>query len=262
MTSRIIINEFHSSSDFTTSYDVHPTGDPNFAFDGNTYTSFKPDVTGNTVIIEVTNTPSVVIDTLSISGLVNYPQDFNYITLYGDNDSAFSTEVVIARLYKTDIDAGVMTAFSDNLLAFTNFRLRLVNIDSSMNEFEIGNIILGRYIDISNGIAAPYTPPKLSAKTEILNNKTMGGHFVGRSVLSGQYDFIIKNKNVSPEWIEENWLDLHKQISEKPFMYLWDDSRPQDAVFCWTKGDIPPPRYDNQCYFSFSIPCNGFIENE
>ena len=90
----------------------------------------------------------------------------------------------------------------------------------------------------------------------------MGGNFVGRSVLSGQYDFIIKNKNITPEWIEENWLDLHKQISEKPFMYSWDDTRPQDAVFCWTKGDIPAPKYDNQCYFSFSIPCNGFIEND
>ena len=139
---------------------------------------------------------------------------------------------------------------------------KVKNVTAPLNEIEISNILAGSYKELVNGVSAPYTPPKLSAKTEILNNRTMGGHFVGRSVLSGQYDFIIKNKNITPEWIEENWLSLHKQISEKPFMYLWDDTRPQDAVFCWTKGDIPPPKYDNQCYFSFSIPCNGFIEND
>ena len=262
MSGLILINVFHGTDLFTTNENYHPGGSPNNAFDGNTYTKFKPSSQYSWSISGIENINPVIVDTFAISGIKNIPDDLTNIKLIGADNPEFSNPNTIALISKSDIDNGILMATSSNNIAYGNIRIQISTSETPINSVEISNIIIGKRVNKPGGIAAPYTPPKLSAKTEILNNRTMGGNFVGRSVLSGQYDFIIKNKNVSPEWIEENWLDLHKQISEKPFMYLWDDTRPQDAVFCWTKGDIPPPKYDNQCYFSFSIPCNGFIEND
>jgi len=203
----------------------------------------------------------LVFDFFGVSGFY-YGSDLKQIVLTGDSNPDFSTQTVINEISKAEIENGQLMIHLDSTTPYRYFRFAVEYNSLPVNDSELSDLLIGRSFDLPNGVSAPYTPPKLSAKTEILNNRTMGGNFVGRSVLSGQYDFIIKNKNITPEWIEENWLNLHKQISEKPFMYLWDDTRPQDAVFCWTKGDIPPPKYDNQCYFSFSIPCNGFIEND
>jgi len=262
MSGLIVIGQIKPEYITRTADSVHPGGDALNCLDGNTYTSWKPDANDNNSAFELMTPELTVINYFAMSGLSGIGLDFDYATLYASDAPDYAEQVIIADISSNDIQDGILYALSDNAIAHRYYKVSLTNISEQQNAIEVSNIIIGKYISLPHGIAAPYTPPKLSAKTEILNNRTMGGHFVGRSVLSGQYDFIIKNKNVSPEWIEENWLDLHKQISEKPFMYLWDDSRPQDAVFCWTKGDIPPPRYDNQCYFSFSIPCNGFIEND
>jgi len=261
MSGLITVSEF-KYSDAETIHPNHDYGAPGNCLDGNTYSSWKPNLQSNFASFDMKNAPPTIINSLGLSGVKNIHPDLNSILLYGAMLEDMSDIVEVARLSKTDIENGILLNNFDNEIIYNHYRVTVAYFTGVITEIEISNIIIGHTVEIPNGVGAPYTPPKLSAKTEILNNKTMGGHFVGRSVLSGQYDFIIKNKNITPEWIEENWLSLHKQISEKPFMYLWDDTRPQDAVFCWTKGDIPPPKYDNQCYFSFSIPCNGFIEND
>jgi len=243
---------------------VHSGGELENCLDGNTYTSWQPNSGNSLINFTFDTTAMIVINEFALSGLENLPSDIVHINLWGSVSADFSDWIPLVGAYKPELDAG--RRFYSEYDQQTPYRYYIVSIEtetSALNKIKVGNILInGNSPIFPSGVSAPYTPPKLSAKTEILNNRTMGGNFVGRSVLSGQYDFIIKNKNITPEWIEENWLSLHKQISEKPFMYLWDDTRPQDAVFCWTKGDIPPPKYDNQCYFSFSIPCNGFIEND
>jgi len=261
MSGQLLINQFNYDSVNVESDPHHSGGEGGNCLDGSTYTAWKPNSADNFAQLSFNNGENIIINALGFSG-VKVPDDFAALYIYAADNPEYTDQVILFHLDKSEITSGILLFISTNATPYTYYRVLAHNLNNDIIDFELSNLILGEYIDLPNGIAAPYTPPKLSAKTEILNNKTMGGHFVGRSVLSGQYDFIIKNKNVTPEWIEENWLDLHKQISEKPFMYLWDDSRPQDAVFCWTKGDIPPPKYDNQCYFSFSIPCNGFIEND
>jgi len=240
----------------------HPGGAPGNCFDGNTYTAYKPNATNQLAQMTIDVGSEFACDFLAISGLIQ-GADFRRITLFASLlPDDFTDQVYIAGLDKVEIDAGVHTVTTGNTIPFRYYRFTIENNTAPVTDTELSNALFGNVFVLQHGIAAPYTPPKLSTKSEVTNNKTMGGHFVGRSVLTGQYDFIIKNKNVTPEWINANWQYIHDQILTKPFMYSWDDSKPEDAVFCWTKGDIPPPKYDNQCYFSFSIPCNGFIEND
>jgi len=258
MSGIILINPF-IPEDVTALDPFHPGGDPQNCFDGNTYTSWKlaaGDIYG---VFYFSTGEDILINALMVSG-VSGLDDINNMFLYGADNPEMTDKAVIVGLNFTDISESRLVT-SENLTEYRYFQITVATHTQNNDKLEISNVIAGEYHTLPNGIAAPYTPPKLSTKSEVTNNKTMGGHFVGRSVLTGQYDFIIKNKNLTPEWINANWQGIHDQILTKPFMYLWDDSKPEDAVFCWTKGDIPAPKYDNQCYFSFSIPCNGFIEN-
>ena len=259
MSGQLLINVFNKDH-ISGEREYHAGGDAANCLDGNTYTAWKPNSVNRWAEITFDLLGPVSLNFIALTG-IKIDSDMDRIYLTGSDDAEFTSPVRIAEILLSDLIAGLYVNISSNITEYRYYRITLTNYTENQNQAEFSGILMGNALSLPHGIAAPYTPPKLSTKSEVTNNKTMGGHFVGRSVLTGQYDFIIKNKNLTPEWINANWQGIHDQILTKPFMYLWDDSKPEDAVFCWTKSDIPAPKYDNQCYFSFSIPCNGFIEN-
>ena len=232
--------------------------------DGLTFTHWLPNIDASQAIIQITLKEARAINYVAITdhnlkdkGITSFIITASNVSV---DDPLHATQVLLSG---ADIDAGINfqeAALSDE---FLYYRILITRPGGIANQgLFIGNVFIGQVLELPEGIQPSYTPPHLAVNATIENSITMGGNFVGRSLTLEQYDFVIKQDNISPEWIRANWLDLLEYIQQKPFFYLWDDEHKTDLVFCWTKADIAPPAYSNTCYMSFSFNCNGFIEHD
>lgn len=133
-----------------------------------------------------------------------------------------------------------------------------VEIDAGGAQVVIGSFFIGRRSDLPMGLEAPYTPPHLGR--EVLNypNQTQkGANFLGGHIQRQGWQFTVEQNHVDPDWIDANWLPLVQHVERWPFFYLWDDTRPQDAVYAWVDGRIRNPRYTTPVHMQWSLPCRG-----
>jgi len=265
MSAVIYTNDFNEK----VSYNSTPINDNNIpenCLDGSTQTFWElASRVQNNGFFDIDAGQSVQYDYFAVSGhnFKDASTQFSQLVLYGSDDSLFNPSTVLSVI--TPVNEIANDINMDNNLTpgtFRYYRIIISFIDAQQTTLlKVSNIFIGFKTQME-GITSPYTPPKLSRQAEIKNNKTMAGNFVGRSLENQQYDFIIKQNNISQQWMVDNWLPVVNVIQEKTFMFLWDDSDLSSMVFCWTKGPIENVVYDNQLYASFLIPCNGFIEYE
>lgn len=185
--------------------------------------------------------------------------DCDHIQLHASNDSGFSGAVNLGSILKANIVPGANIKRFSNSTAYRYYRVFVEETSTFTDDPIIGVFYAGLALDLPNGIRPSYTPPRMGLVSEVLNHTSDGGNFIGRSLKRSHYDFVIKNDYITKTWIDANWQDLVDYIQVKPFFYLWNDLYTDEAVFCWTAGKIPPPRYAYQAWLSFEFRCNGFV---
>jgi len=131
--------------------------------------------------------------------------------------------------------------------------------DSTTIASFIGMLFLGTALELPLGIGKRMTPPRMSKKNKVLNNKTTGGAFIGRSLIREGLEFSISQDYVSRAWMDSNWDALAEHIELKPFFFSWDfENYPDEATYCWlSKGKAPVPRQATPLYLRFSFKVNG-----
>jgi len=232
-------------------------------FDGLTHTSVIINTTSITQIITFDAGRLITPNFFAIQGHNFRDLDITALQLRSHPDDGFgSPATVLMQITPGEIATGinfVETPENENQVQYLSVLIQNATPFSDSNGL-LTNVSIGEKLELPNEIQPNYTPPPLAINADVKNNISMGGNFIGRSVRLEQYDFTIKQAHLTPDWVRANWLTLLDYIQEKPFFYLWNDDHPEDMVYCWTKGDIPPPVYNHQCYMSFLFKCNGFIE--
>lgn len=96
-----------------------------------------------------------------------------------------------------------------------------------------GQIFLGATTQLP-GVDHPFLVPRLNRETDMLNNVSEGGEFIGRSVLRRGYKSGFKLGKVQETWARQYWDPLAALMEVSPFYWSWDATRyPDDAYFCW-----------------------------
>lgn len=97
----------------------------------------------------------------------------------------------------------------------------------------VGVLLLG----LSTQLPAPDHPfmvPMLNRDTEILNNVSEGGEFLGRRVLRPGMKTGFKLGKVQETWARQYWEPIARGLEVNPFFWAWDASRyPDDAYYCF-----------------------------
>jgi hypothetical protein len=122
----------------------------------------------------------------------------------------------------------------------------------------IGQLCIGNILELPSGMPAGFIPPSLAHSDEVYSNVSDGGQFIGRSVIRNGKRFTISQEVILPSWFDNNWQGLYDHIVKKPFFFAWDYENYQtDITFCWSDGNIDPPRYSSTVHMNWSMKVRG-----
>jgi len=147
-------------------------------------------------------------------------------------------------------DRAIMLLFDDVAARYMRLTFTGATIPS------IGVVYCGVTLDMYRPFYGGHTPGVLSRETTIKPNKSVGGQWLGRSVirqgLSAQYNW----KNTPISWYEANVDPFSKSAIEDPFFIAWNPLQfPTHVLYAWTSEDIKPTLSGTRdlCEFGFSV---------
>ena len=127
----------------------------------------------------------------------------------------------------------------------------------------IGVLSMGKALKLPVGIQAPFTPPPYFFDNKIFNSESSKGQFLGRSVEKYALKCLIKQKNLDPQWMLDNWATVIKYLENQSFFYTWNhEDYPQDAIYGWLDGDLPVAKFTDPTYAGFDIKCKALHKSD
>lgn len=186
-----------------------------------------------------------------------YERDASVVLQYSTNSG--TTWIDCFAPVRPSKNQCVLKTFSQK--AATHWRV-LIN-QTAAGELFVGVTAFGLPLITERGMSAGFTVPRLGRKNEILNNKTEGGAFSGRSLISRGAETRIEIRHVSPAWVSNFWEPFVQHAELRPFFFSWDnDGHPEDAVFCWADGDIPQVPYDDNHRMTPAMPVQCLLSGD
>lgn len=80
----------------------------------------------------------------------------------------------------------------------------------------------------------PFLPPMLNRDSEVLNNVSASGEFIGRRILRHGFKTGFKLGKVQETWARQYWDPVQRAMEIAPFFWAFDANRyPDDAYFCF-----------------------------
>ncbi|WMM36559.1 hypothetical protein [Pseudoalteromonas phage PS_L5] len=142
---------------------------------------------------------------------------------------------------------------------YTARRVRIRTIGSGTGS--IGVIYAGVALQLQQAVYGGVSPIPLSRVTQYSNSRTESGEWIGRSIKSQGYTGQLKFDKLFADWYREYFDPFVVAAIEKPFFFSWrPDEYPEDAVYCWTTGDIKPSNNGGggtRVSVSFSVEAHG-----
>lgn len=142
--------------------------------------------------------------------------------------------------------------------SFTDWRILIT--DCTVDTY-VGVIAFGAVLELPGGMDVGFAPAHLNIRDEILNNVSMGGAFLGRSLQRRGNRVDIKTDKIEPAWVRTNWEPFLDHARLKPFFFSWDDANyPTEAAFCWTSRGIDRVTYSSAKHMRLSLRCDALTE--
>jgi len=191
----------------------------------------------------------------------------DYFACYGHNLGTEGASIVL----QSWIDAVWTDAFSDispsgtevifePFTAAANANWRVVITDCTVDTF-VGALSFGTVLELPGGMSVGFSPPNLFRQPKILNSRSMGGAFLGRSLQYLGNRLEIKSDHVDPAWVRSSWEPFLDHAALKPFFFSWDDDNyPAEAAFCWTSRGIDRVSYSSAKHMRISLKCDALVE--
>jgi hypothetical protein len=209
--------------------------------DGFTYDFWRPDGGDGTPHVQVQLSSPLPVDYFAIAGH-NLGSIGGTARLQGSDDGVSWTNLI-----------GVQSPTNDGpilwQLAVTAthdfYRLLVTGAGASIGVLNVGALTL-----LPEGMYVGVKIPKYNRAPGIMNNKSAGGQFLGRSRMQqGAAPFEISQDYVSPTWVDTVWQPLSLLMEMRPFFFSWrKDSRPADVAYCWTE-EAATQEIPNHTYF-------------
>lgn len=182
-------------------------------------------------------------------------------------------KVVLVEYSETDTGAfiemqtqigknGAMLFLTDGYTGFQGYTARRVRITcTGVGAGSIGVIYAGVALQVSQSIYGSVSPIPLSRVTQYSNSRTESGEWIGRSIKSQGFTGQIKFDKLFVDWYRQYFDPFVAAAIEKPFFFSWrPDDYPDEAVYCWTDGDIKPSNNGGggaRISVSFNVEAHG-----
>jgi hypothetical protein len=106
----------------------------------------------------------------------------------------------------------------------------------------IGCLAFGEDFQFQRGCWMGFSPPKLARDTDLTNNVSQGGVWLGRSIIRNGAKFSFDLDKLTASWVNSTWYPFMLHAERRPWWLLWEKaSHPAEAAFCWSEGKIQKP---------------------
>lgn len=165
----------------------------------------------------------------------------------------------LARFTPTTDDA-IMVIFEDETTpAPGNFDQWEVSIAASTTPPEIGAMAMGRVLVMPHCIYGGHSPATLSRETEIEPNVSIGGRFLGRSIIRRGYRTDYEFRHLPAQWYREHFDPFVEHALREPFFISWKpDKFPAEVLYGWTTDDLRPVNMGIRDLMSVSFGVEGW----
>ncbi len=122
----------------------------------------------------------------------------------------------------------------------------------------IGVLYVGEALQMEQGVEPSYAPIALARDNEATNSLTIGGHFVGRSIIRRGASGDLSLNGLTPEWVRGHWQAFMASAELKPFFFGWAlQNYPWEVAYCWTDGGIKTPAYSTPTHMGVTLRLKG-----
>lgn len=206
------------------------------------------------------NTTQTITAELASARPVNYigiaahnleQSNLGFRLLYSQD--AWATEVDVTGWIKPPTDSPVMVVFDE--VSAPSWR---IEVSAGTAAPYIGVIYVGRAVKMERGIEPSWAPIALARDSEVVNNISVGGNFLGRSLIRQGASGSITLDNLTPAWVRSEWKGLQNHAERLPFFFGWAlEDYPWEVAYCWSDGPLQTPRYTKPAHMSVSMKLKG-----
>ena len=147
-----------------------------------------------------------------------------------------------------------------NMALFLQASLRYWRLSITGGIPNIAVVYIGKTLAMQRKIYQGHTPLNLSRTTELSNNMSDGGQYLGRSVIRKGAQTSCDWSHLTADWYRANFDPFVKAARTAPFFIAWrPEQYPNELGYVWTENDIAPQNSGPKNYMSVSVSFMGLI---
>jgi hypothetical protein len=147
-----------------------------------------------------------------------------------------------------------------NLFLIAPVTARFWRLSISVAIPRLAVIYIGQALAMQRKIYQGHTPLTLSRETELSNNMSEGGQYLGRSIIRKGASTSADWQHLKAAWYRANFDPFVKSAREHPFFIGWrPEQYPAELGFVWTGGDIAPDNSGPRDFMSVGMSFRGLI---
>lgn len=147
-----------------------------------------------------------------------------------------------------------------NLFLISSVTARYWRLSVSVAFPLLSVVYLGQALAMQRKIYQGHTPLTLSRETELSNNMSEGGQYLGRSIIRKGASTSTEWQHLKADWYRANFDPFVKSARTAPFFIGWRPQQyPAELGFVWTGGDISPSITGPRDFMSVGMSFQGLI---
>jgi hypothetical protein len=125
---------------------------------------------------------------------------------------------------------------------------------------KIAVVYMGQALAMQRPIYQGHTPLNLSRETELSNNMSEGGQYLGRSIIRMGAKTSASWSHLRADWYRANFDPFVRAAITAPFFVAWRPAKfANELGFCWTDADISPSNTGPRDFMSVDMNFKGLI---
>ena len=161
----------------------------------------------------------------------------------------------------TDFDVAVTPSDDTTMMQYVTAPISAQfwrwEITSTPTSF-FGVLSLGNALEFVRAVRVGFALPREARMNKIMNNKSEGGEFLGRSVIRKGFKSNFKIELQTLDYARGVWHDFVDHAELKPFFFSWNTDY-DDAVYAWMDKDVSPTTFDRNNTVQMGLNLKGLI---
>lgn len=212
-----------------------------------TYDGWKPLSMNADIVIDMQSNKAV--DYIGLAAHTLGSNSVSIVASYSLNGSSY-TDLGVSQLPSTD--RAIM-------LMFEQVTARYIKIEFiGASTFKLGVVYVGAALEMYRPFYGGHMPGPLNRKTTVKPNKSVGGQWLGRSIIREGVSSEFKWQHTPIDWYQTNVDPFAIHAREKPFFIVWNPrDYPEHAMYAWTSSTIAPTFMGLRDYVEFGFSVEG-----